>query len=364
MSAQDGVTATSFAPTMNETLATCALPKKCTEMPNETDLEHLQSAFLAIRQQLAKAVVSQDAVIEQMMIALLAGGHCLYEGPPGAAKSLAAASLARVLGLRFDRVRSTAESTPRDIVGLGAGPTGSNEVAGPIFANVVLVDDFARLPVSSDALIHQAIQENRIVLDGRRHHLPEPFMILATRYPEVEAADSIVEHHDDRFMMKIAFSYPAYDEEFALTEKLTSPEPIELEQVVGPIELAEFRRVTSLIATPPHVIHYALRLIRATRVHEGETPDFVYEWVDFGAGPRAAHHLTLAAKIRAGLYGRAAATADDIKAVTPPILRHRIITNSNARSTGVTVDRVIRRLLYEIEERQEGDEQAPADAED
>jgi len=330
-------------------------------MPNEVDLEHLQSAFAAIREQLAKAVVSQDLVIEQTMIALLAQGHCLYEGPAGAAKSLVAASLARVLGLRFDRVRCTPELTPQDIVGLGAAPTGSSEVAGPIFANVVLVDDFGRLSAASDALIQQAIQENRVVLDGRRHGLADPFMILATRYPEFEATDSIVEHHDDRFMMKIVFAYPAYDEEFALAEKLAMPEPVELEQVVAQEDLAKLRQVTSLIAAPPHVIHYALRLVRATRIHEGDTPDFIYEWVDFGAGPRAAHHLTLAAKIRAGLYGRTEATTEDVKAVAHPILRHRIITNSNARATGVTIDRVIRRLLYEIEERQEGDEQAPSD---
>ncbi|MBP89335.1 MAG: AAA family ATPase [Planctomycetaceae bacterium] len=333
-------------------------------MPNDSDLEHLQSAFAAIRDQLAKAVVSQDAVVEQMMIALLAQGHCLYEGPAGAAKSLAAASLARVLGLQFDRVRCTAELSPHDVVGLGAAPTGTTEVPGPIFANIVLVDDFARLPASTDALIQQAIQENRIVLDGRRHGLPEPFMILATRYPEVDAADSIVEHHDDRFMMKIAVAYPAYDEEFALADKPAAPEPVDLEQVIAKKDVATFRQVTSLIEAPPHVIHYALRLVRATRIHEGETPDFSYEWVDFGAGPRAAHYMTLAARIRAGLYGREEATADDIKAVAHPILRHRIITNSNARSTGVTVDRVIRRLLYEIEERQDGDEQRPVDLSD
>jgi MoxR-like ATPase len=266
--------------------------------------------------------------------------------------------------LRFDRVRCTPKLTPHDIVGLGAVPDGGHEVAGPIFANIVLVDDFSRLSPSSDALIQQAIQDNRIVLDGRRHSLPDPFMILATRYPEIEAADSIVEHHDDRFMMKVSFAYPAYDEEYALAEKLAVPEPIELEQVVAKEDLAAFRRLTSHIVAPPHVIHYALRLVRATRIHEGDTPDFIYEWVDFGAGPRAAHHLTLAAKIRAGLYGRGEATTEDIKSVVHPILRHRIITNSNARSTGVTVDRVIRRLLYEVPERQEGDDRAPGPLDD
>lgn len=333
-------------------------------MPDETDLEQLHSTFVAIQEQLAKAIVGHDAVVEQMLIALLAGGHCLLEGPAGAAKSLTAASLARVLGLQFDRVRCTADLTPSEVVGRGAAPKGSGEVPGPIFANVVLVDDVNRLSASTDALIQQAIQENRVVLEGRRHWLPEPHLILATRYPDVEAAETTVEHHDDRFMMKIAISYPDYDDEFALASQLTSTEPEPLEQVAGKEHLATFREVATEIEVPPPVIHYALRLVRATRVHEGETPDFVYEWVDFGAGPRAAHQLTLAAKIRAALQGRATVASEDIAATAHPILRHRIITNRNARSTGVTVDRVIRRLLYETPDREEGDDVEPAAAND
>lgn len=330
-------------------------------MSNEAELEHLHAVCEAVREQLAKAVVSQDAVIEQMMIALLAQGHCLLEGPAGAAKSLVAASLACVLGLRFDRVRCTAELTPAQVVGRGAAPKLDSEVPGPIFANVVLVDDVTRLSPATDALLQQAIQENQVVLDGRRHWLPEPYMILATRYPEHEEVEATVEHHDDRFMMKIAIGYPEYDDEFKLAEKLATPLDEPLDQVVAPEDFPKFRHVISEIETPAHTIHYALRLVRATRVHEGETPDFVYEWVDFGAGPRAAHFITLAAKTRAALHGRGAVTSEDIRKVTHPVLRHRIITNRNAHSTGVTVDRVIRRLLYEIAEREDGDDVAPSD---
>ena len=329
-------------------------------MTSEIDFRAVRQSFEQIRHELSKTLIGQDAVVEQLMIALLAEGHCLFEGPPGVARSLAAASLARVLGLTFDRIRCTPDLTPHDIIGLGAAPQGTGEVPGPIFANIVLVDDFTRLRPRSDALIQQAIQQDQIVLDGRRYVLAEPFLLLATRYPDNEELDPITEHHDDRFMMKVAIGYPEYDDEFELAEVMSSADVGPPEQVVASHDLQAFRDVARHVEVAPPAVHYALRLVRATRVHEGETPDFVYEWVEFGAGPRAAHYLVLAAKTRAALHGRNEVDHDDIKAVAHPVLRHRIITNRNARSNGVTVDRVIRRLLYDTPERAPGDEAPPA----
>ncbi|MEX0818272.1 MAG: MoxR family ATPase [Pirellulaceae bacterium] len=325
-----------------------------TLMSMQPELALLQAAVERVRGELAKCLVGSDALVEQLMISLLAGGHCLLEAAPGTAKTLATASFARVTGLAFDQIRSTADLTPEDLVGLGAQPKNELEVPGPLFANLVLVADIERLSPRADALIQQAIQEQQVVLRGRRHALADPFMIVATQYPvhdghENRAERTVAdEYHDDRFLLKIKIAYPDEATEYQLATSMSSAAQEPLEQVIGLDELRSFRTLVRQVEAPPEVINYILRLVRATRVHEGETPDFIYEWVDFGAGPRATHHLTLAAKVRAALEGREQVSTEDVRAVAHPLLRHRIITNRNARSTGVTVDRVIKRLLYEI----------------
>lgn len=325
-------------------------------MGTQSEFSLLQAAFDRVRNELAKSLVGCDSLIEQLMISLLAGGHCLLEAPPGIAKTLATASFARVTGLSFDQVRSTPDLTPHDLIGLGAQPKGNLEIPGPMFANLVMVADLERLSPRSNSLIQQAIQEQRIVLDGRRHTLPDPFMIVATQYPvhdghENRAERTIAdEYHDDRFMLKIKIAYPDEADEFRLAMTMSAVPQESLEQVVGIDELRGFRTLVREVEAPPEIVNYILRLVRSTRIHEGETPDFIYEWVDFGAGPRATHHLTLAAKVRAAMYGREKISVEDVRAVIHPILRHRIVTNRNATSSGVTVDRVIKRLLYETAE--------------
>ncbi|MBC8351493.1 MAG: MoxR family ATPase [Planctomycetes bacterium] len=335
-------------------------------MSTQSEFALLQSAFERIRGELTKCLVGCDALIEQLMISLLAGGHCLVESPPGTAKTLATASFARVAGLSFDQVRCTPDFTPADLIGLGARPKNNTDVPGPLFANLVMVADLERLSPRTDSLIQQAIQEQQVVWEGRRHTLPEPFMIVATQYPmhdgvELSAERTVVdEYHEDRFMFKIKIAYPDEADEFALAESMSPSMPAHsiepLEQVISTDEVRRFRPLVAQVEASAEIINYVLRLVRATRVHEGETPDFIYEWVDFGAGPRATHHLTLAAKARAALYGREQVSAEDVRRVAHPILRHRIVTNRNASSTGVTVDRVIKRLLYEITES--GEEEA------
>jgi MoxR-like ATPase len=328
-------------------------------MGTQSEFLLLQAAFDRVRHELVKRLVGCDALVEQLMISLLAGGHCLLEAPPGTAKTLATESFSRVTGLSFNQVRSTPDLAPNDLIGLGAQPKSDLEIPGPMFANVVLVADIERLSPRSDALIQQAIQEQQVVLEGRRHALPDPFMIVATQYPvhdghENRAERTITdEYHDDRFMLKIKIAYPDEADEFQLAMTMSAAPREPLEQVIGIDELRGFRTLVRAVEAPPEIVNYILRLVRSTRIHEGETPDFIYEWVDFGAGPRATHHLTLAAKVRAALYGREQVSAEDVRSVTHPILRHRIITNRNANATGVTVDRVIKRLLYEIAESDE-----------
>ena len=324
-------------------------------MATQPDFSLLQSAFEQVQAETAKRIVAADSFIEQLMIALLSCGHCLLEAPPGTARSLGTASLARATGLTFDQIRCTPDLTPDDLVGLGASPKDSLNVPGPIFANFVLVADIDRLAPRTDSLLQEAIQDQQVTLNSRRHSLAEPFMVVATQYPihdglesQDKARAAANEYHDDRFMLKIRLPYPDEADELKLADAMSSAQDEPLEQVVGPDEIRLFRAMVLDVDSPSDVAEYALRLVRATRIHEGETPDFVYEWVDFGAGPRATHHLMLAAKARAALHGRGATTMDDVNAVIHPILRHRIITNRNARSTGVTIDRVIKRLLYEF----------------
>jgi MoxR-like ATPase len=325
-------------------------------MGTQSEFLSLQAAFDRVRDELGKCFVGCDALIEQLMISLLAGGHCLLEAPPGTGKTLATASFARVTGLAFDQIRSTPDLTPNDLVGLGARPKDALEVPGPLFANLVLVADLERLSPRCDALIQQAIQEQQIVLDGRRHSLSDPFMIVATQYPihdgQTNRAERTVadEYHADRFMLKIKIAYPEEDVESRMAIEMSSASQAPPEQVLGFDDIRQFQKLVRQVEASPEIIDYILRLVRSTRIHEGETPDFIYEWVDFGAGPRATHHLTLAAKIHAALEGRAAVSAEDVRAVTHPVLRHRIVINRNARSSGVTVDRVIKRLLYEVTE--------------
>ena len=330
-------------------------------MGTQSELATLGATFQLVRDELANRIVGCNSLIEQLMISLLAGGNCLLEAPPGTAKTLATASFARVTGLSFDQVRSTPDLTPHDLVGLGARPQNNREIPGPLFANVVLVADIERLPPRSNALIQQAIQEQQVVLEGRRHALSEPFMIVATQYPVHDGHESLAdrtiadEYHDDRFMLKLTIPYPDEADEFQLASVLSSASQRPLEQVIGLDEVRRFRELVRQVQAPPEIINDILRLVRSTRIHEGETPDFIYEWVDFGAGPRATHHLALAAKVRAALYGREQVSIDDVRAVAHPVLRHRIVTNRNARSSGVTVDRVIKRLLYEILDSREQD---------
>jgi len=199
-----------------------------------------------------------------------------------------------------------------------------------------------------------------VTIHGQPHRLPDPFLLLATTYPaDEDAAPAPAEPRDDRFMFQILVRYPTYHDEFQVAEATTVAAPQQVEPAFSPEEIIAWRKLVRAVQAPPHAIHYLLRLVRSTRVHEGENPDFVYEWVASGAGPRAVHFLTLAAKTRAAIYGRPSLSTEDVRMMAPPVLRHRIITNRNAHSTGVTVDRVINRLLSDVPERLADDDKPP-----
>ena len=330
-------------------------------------LEKLKSAYTQIREQLSQVIIGQDEVIEQLLIAIFAQGHCLLEGVPGLAKTLMVSTLSRTMHLDFNRIQFTPDLMPTDITGTEviqedkmSGERSFKFLRGPIFSNIILADEINRTPPKTQAALLEAMQEKQVTIGGERNTLPAPFFVLATQNPiEQEGTYTLPEAQQDRFMFKIFVKYPSYNEEFQIAESTTSDHVPTVEPVLNSEEILSLQRIVRKVPAASHVIHYALRLVRATRVSEGDTPEFVSESVSWGAGPRGVQYLLLGGKARAMLNGRFHVTTEDIKEVAKPVLRHRVVTNFNAESAGITPDVVIDRLLAELPERGEGDCVAP-----
>jgi MoxR-like ATPase len=310
--------------------------------------------FAAIRNEMGKAVIGQPEMVEQLLLTLLCREHALVSGPAGTAKWLAIESLGRILGLETRRMRCSSDLTPEELLGRGA--------ATDLWqSSLLFVDNLDRLSPKARNLVQQAMTERVVAGRTEQHSTPDPFVVFAARYHGEETTTRETDDpDDDRFMFQIEVPYPSYHEEFLVAAAKSGPVAEPMATVVTPDQLDAWRSLVKTIEAPPSVIHYAVRLVRATRVHEGENPDFVYEWVLQGAGPRAAHYLILAAKARATLLGRPNATHADVSSVCRPVLRHRILTNQNARANGIDSDRVVRRLLEEVPPRIVGDDALPA----
>jgi MoxR-like ATPase len=330
-------------------------------------LENLKAAYGSIRSELSKVIVGQEQVIEQLLVAIFAQGHCLLEGVPGLAKTLMVSTLARSLKLAFSRIQFTPDLMPSDITGTeviqenkSTGERGFKFLSGPIFANIILADEINRTPPKTQAALLEAMQERQVTIGGVRHGLPSPFFVLATQNPiEQEGTYPLPEAQQDRFMFKVFVKYPSYDEEFRIAETTTAEFNPQLGEVLTGEDILRLQRMVRRVPVAPFVIHYALRLVRATRIHEGDVPSFVKDWVSWGSGPRGMQYLLLGGKARAMLNGRFFVTTEDVRAVAHPVLRHRVITNFNAESSGISPDKVVDRLLEEVPERRPGDEVAP-----
>jgi len=330
-------------------------------------LEKLSEAYKSVRGELSKVIVGQNEVIEQLMIAIFARGHCLLEGVPGLAKTLMISTLARTLNLDFSRIQFTPDLMPSDIVGTEViqedKATGAREfkfLQGPVFSNIVLADEINRTPPKTQAALLEAMQEKQVTIGGERRALPTPFFVLATQNPiEQEGTYTLPEAQQDRFMFKVFVKYPSYDEEFQIAATTTSDVTADVQTVLSGEDILRLQDLVRRVPVPAHLIHFALRIVRATRVLEGDCPEFIQESISWGAGPRGVQNLLLGSKARAVLEGRSYATTEDLRAVAKPVLRHRVITNFNAESSGITSDDVIDRLLAEIPERSEGDQLAP-----
>jgi MoxR-like ATPase len=329
----------------------------------QNDLEairRLRDAFDNIKSQLARVIVGQDEVIEELLIALFSRGHCILEGVPGLAKTLMISTLSKCLSLGFSRIQFTPDLMPSDITGTEVieenRSTGHREfkfLEGPLFANVILADEINRTPPKTQAALLEAMQERQVTVGRVRHRLGDPFFVLATQNPiEQEGTYPLPEAQQDRFMFKVFVKYPSFEEEFEIARRTTALITADIQPVLTGDQILELQRLVRRVPVTDHVIRYTLALVRQTRVSEGGAPKFIKDLLSWGAGPRAVQYLILGAKARALLHGRSHVQCEDIQALALPVLRHRILTNFTAASEGVTSDAVIARLLKETPSRE------------
>jgi len=318
-------------------------------------VEMLRSGKTRVDAELSKVIIGQKEAVEQLLIALFAGGHCLLTGAPGLAKTLLVKSIAQVFHLKFQRIQFTPDLMPADITGTEIlqdtddGRRALTFVHGPIFANVVLADEINRTPPKTQAALLEAMQEHQVTAAGMCYPLSEPFYVLATQNPiEMEGTYPLPEAQLDRFMFNVVIDYLPENDEVAVVQQTTSrrPEPI-LPLFTGD-DVLRFHEVVRRVPAAEEVVRYAVRLAGCTRPGQPNTPDFVQQWVGWGAGTRAAQYLILGAKARALLAGRVHVTADDIRSLALPVLRHRVLVNYRAEAEGVTVDQVVARILEHV----------------
>ncbi len=316
--------------------------------------EQLQAARPRILAELGKAIVGQHEVIEQILIALMAGGHCLITGAPGLAKTLLVKSIAQIFHLEFRRIQFTPDLMPPDITGVeilqetDAGRA-LTFVPGPIFGNMVLADEINRTPPKTQAALLEAMQEHQVTASGRRYALPEPFFVLATQNPiEMEGTYPLPEAQLDRFMFNVVIDYLPEADEVAVVQRTTAGAGETIEPLLSGEDVLRFHALVRQVPVAEDLVRFAVRIAAATRPRQAGSPAFVNDWVSWGAGTRAAQYLTLGAKARVLLQGRSHVTREDITALAGPVLRHRVLVNYRAEAEGVSVGKVIERVLETV----------------
>jgi MoxR-like ATPase len=318
-------------------------------------IEEVKAAHETIVREVNKVIVGQSLVINELLISLLARGHCLLIGVPGLAKTLLISTLARVLQLKFNRIQFTPDLMPSDITGTeiieedtSTGRKAFKFVRGPVFANIVLADEINRTPPKTQAALLQAMQEHEVSAAGETHKLEEPFFVLATQNPiEQEGTYPLPEAQLDRFMFNLWVNYPSLDEEKQIVKTTTGGREASLQIVLDAPKIIELQKLVREVPVADNVVDYAVNLVRQTRPNENGAPQFIKDWISWGAGPRASQYLILGAKTRAILDGRPTPDIDDVRSVARPVLRHRIVTNFNADAEGVDAVKIVERLLEE-----------------
>ncbi|MCC6881179.1 MAG: MoxR family ATPase [Verrucomicrobiales bacterium] len=320
--------------------------------------EKLRDARDRITSELGQVIVGQHEVVEQMLIALLSGGHCLVTGAPGLAKTLLVRSLSQVFDLSFHRIQFTPDLMPSDITGteiLEDRPEGGRQMVfaqGPIFANIILADEINRTPPKTQSALLEAMQEKQVTVAGNTFDLGKPFFVLATQNPiEMEGTYPLPEAQLDRFMFNIVIGYLGEDDEVEVVRRTTGAPGAPVETIFTGEDLLQCHQLIRRVPVSEEVLRYAVKLASATRPGQPNAPEFIENWVEWGAGTRAAQFLILGAKTRALLHNRAHASFDDVRALAHPVLRHRILINYKAEAEGVTLEQVIDRVIESVDQK-------------
>ncbi len=325
-------------------------------------LSETSALVSSLQKELRRVIIGQDEVIAEILTAFLAGGHCLLRGVPGLAKTLLIKTLAQAVHLKFSRIQFTPDLMPSDIIGTevieedrGTGARNIRFIPGPIFANIILADEINRTPPKTQAALLEAMQEYQVTVGGVRHTLERPLFVLATQNPiEQEGTYPLPEAQLDRFMLNVVINYPSASDERQILAQTTAGDEPTVSAVASGEQIERARMLVRDIVAADNVVDYATRIVRASRpsgTDADQVPDFVKQWLRWGAGPRAGQALLLAGKARAVLHGRPAVSLEDIRAVAPPVLRHRLLVNFQAEADGIDAETVVSRLLDAVPAR-------------
>ncbi|RIV67602.1 AAA family ATPase [Flagellimonas aequoris] len=317
-------------------------------MSDVTAVENLVKKHQELKKEIAKVIVGQEKVIEQILLSIYTGGHSLLIGVPGLAKTLMVNTIAQTLGLDFKRIQFTPDLMPSDILGSEVLDQNRNFkfIMGPVFGNIILADEINRTPPKTQAALLEAMQERAVTIAGKQYKLNRPYFVLATQNPiEQEGTYPLPEAQLDRFMFAIELTYPSIEEEVQVVKSTTTDEEVKINTLFNADEIIEIQHLIRRIPVPDNVIDYAVRLVNRTRPGMEGSLDFVNNYVDWGAGPRASQNLVLAAKAHAAIHGKFSPDIEDVKAVSLGILRHRILKNYKAEAEGVSEERIISELL-------------------
>jgi MoxR-like ATPase len=327
---------------------------------NDVDaVRTLSETYTRLRSEIAKVIVGQEQVIEQIVISLLSRGHCLLVGVPGLAKTLLIKTLAQTLDLKFSRIQFTPDLMPSDITGteiieenISTGEKTFRFVRGPVFANIILADEINRTPPKTQSALLESMQEHHVTAAGQTHTLDEPFFVLATQNPiEQEGTYPLPEAQLDRFMFNLWLDYPSFDEELKIVTSTTSSETPSVSKILGAKDLFAFQDLVRRVPVAENVIRFAVTLANRTRPTSGLAPDKTKTWIRWGAGPRASQYLILGSKARAILSGRPTPEIEDVRAMAGPVLRHRIVPSFTAEAEGITAIQIVERLVAEVPDR-------------
>ncbi len=319
-------------------------------------VNQLAGKIKEVKTEIAKVIVGQEEIIDQLLISLLARGHCLLVGVPGLAKTLLIKTVAEVMDLQFSRIQFTPDLMPSDITGTEiieedqlTKKRDFKFISGPIFANIILADEINRTPPKTQAALLEAMQEHKVTAAGTTYQLPEPFFVLATQNPiEQEGTYPLPEAQLDRFMFNLWLDYPSFKDEIKIVETTTSQYKADLKKILKAEEIINFQQLVRKVPVAENVIEFAVKIANMTRPSNGNSPQFIKDWITWGAGPRASQYMILAAKTKAIIEERYTPEIDDVKNAMLPVLRHRIITNFSAEAEGIKSLDVIERLSKEF----------------